>query len=59
MPSLAYKGLFYRPERNAKRGPHGIEFLKVLKWNIPMDRPQGVDEKMESFVYLSCLPLEL
>ena len=26
--SLTYKGLFYRPELNAKAGPHGIEFCK-------------------------------
>ena len=26
--SLTCKGLFYRPELNAKAGPHGIEFCK-------------------------------
>ena len=29
--SLACKCIFYRPEQNAKEGPHGTEFFKVLK----------------------------
>ena len=35
--------VFYRPEHNAKVGPHGIEFWR--SWNIQTDWAQRVDEK--------------
>ena len=43
--SLARRCVFYRPEQNAKGGPHGLFFegLAMQKWNKPMDRAQRVD----------------
>ena len=49
MLSLICKCKFYRPEYNAKEGPHGTEF-EVQTWNIPMDWAQRAMGKMLSFV---------
>ena len=45
--SFACKYVFYRPEHNAKRGIHKIEFwsLEMQKWNIKLDRALKGDEK--------------
>ena len=45
--SLVCKCVFYRPEHNAKDGPHGINFevLEMQKRNIPTNRAVRVDEK--------------
>ena len=45
MSSLTCKCVFYRPELNAKREAPWNWIVKVLKWNIPMNRAQRVDER--------------
>ena len=40
---MACKCVFYRPEHNAKGGPHGTEFWRF--WNISTDRAQTADGK--------------
>ena len=44
---MTWKYVFYRPEHNAKRGSHELNFdgPKMQNWNIPMDRAQRVDKK--------------
>ena len=51
--SMACKYIFYRPEHNAKGGPHGTEFWR--SWNAKMKytneyRAQRVDEKKWSLL---------
>ena len=59
--SLACKCVFYRPERNPKGEPHGIEFWRF--WNAEIQYTNGYTsksrwKKMELLVSLSCLPLD-
>ena len=58
---FACKRVFYRQEHNANGDPIEMNFkgLEMHKPNMTTDRVQRVDEKMESFVQLSRLRLEL
>ena len=49
--SLTCKCAFYRPELNAKVGPHGIEFWNP--WNIPMEVKQSLRNIREKWGHLS------
>ena len=59
--SLACESVFCRPEDNAKGDLMELNFQgpEMQKWNVQTDRDERVDEKMGSFVKLSCFLSEL
>ena len=48
--SLTSKCVFYRPELNAKAGPHGTEFCKPWNETCQYIEPKEYTRKMGSFV---------
>ena len=48
--SMTFKCVFYRPELNAKAGPHGTEVCKPWNETCQYIEPKEYTRKMGSFV---------